>query len=139
MLSSRLGTPFLVFSLRILFSHSLISCYFTHFNSYRYPGERGGESIADVLFGDYHPSGRLPVTVYPSTYVNEILMTNMNMSATVEPSSPGRSYRFYTLTAKNKVQRISKDREVGGEKGSVPFEEEEKGAEERGNSPKSFL
>jgi beta-glucosidase len=35
-----------------------------------YPGQASGTAIADILFGDYNPAGRLPVTFYKS--VNDL-------------------------------------------------------------------
>ncbi|CAF3398343.1 unnamed protein product [Rotaria socialis] len=59
-----------------------------------YPGQSGGLAIATVIFGQYNPAGRLPVTIYPASYVNEVSMFDMQM----RPSSTnlGRTYKFYT-------------------------------------------
>jgi beta-glucosidase len=51
-----------------------------------YPGQAAGLAIADVLFGNYNPAGRLPVTFYKST--KELPpFTNYNME--------GRTYRYF--------------------------------------------
>jgi hypothetical protein len=59
-----------------------------------YPGQAGGEAIVSVVFGQYNPGGRLPITFYPASYVDQVNMTDMSM----RPSSinPGRTYKFYT-------------------------------------------
>ncbi|XP_056159410.1 beta-xylosidase/alpha-L-arabinofuranosidase 2-like [Syzygium oleosum] len=61
-----------------------------------YPGEAGGAAMADVIFGDHNPSGRLPMTWYPQSYVDAVPMTNMNMRPNPATGYPGRTYRFYT-------------------------------------------
>ncbi|PCI06549.1 MAG: glucan 1,4-alpha-glucosidase [Flavobacteriaceae bacterium] len=54
-----------------------------------YPGQRGGDAIADVLFGDYNPAGRLPVTFYKNT-AELPDFSDYNMRA-----GKGFTYRFY--------------------------------------------
>jgi beta-glucosidase len=51
-----------------------------------YPGEAGGQAVAEVLFGDYNPSGRLPVTFYKN--INQLPdFEDYNMT--------GRTYRYF--------------------------------------------
>ncbi|GAA0172122.1 glucosidase [Lithospermum erythrorhizon] len=61
-----------------------------------FPGEKGGAALADVIFGYYNPSGRLPMTWYPQAYADKVAMTNMNMRPDPASGYPGRTYRFYT-------------------------------------------
>ncbi len=52
-----------------------------------YPGQQGGNAVADVLFGDYNPAGRLPVTYYAS--VDQLPpFENYDMTE--------RTYRYFT-------------------------------------------
>ncbi len=52
-----------------------------------YPGEAGGTAIADVLFGDCNPSGRLPVTFYRS---------DADLPAFDDYNMAGHTYRYFT-------------------------------------------
>ena len=52
-----------------------------------YPGQAGGIALADVLFGDYNPAGRLPVTFYKSA---------SQLPAFTDYNMKGRTYRFFT-------------------------------------------
>ncbi|XP_010527498.1 PREDICTED: probable beta-D-xylosidase 6 [Tarenaya hassleriana] len=60
-----------------------------------YPGETGGQALAEIIFGDHNPGGRLPITWYPESFT-EVPMTDMNMRADPPRGYPGRTYRFYT-------------------------------------------
>jgi beta-glucosidase len=51
-----------------------------------YPGQSGGRAIADVLFGDYNPAGRLPVTFYKS--IDQI-------PAFDDYDMTGKTYRYF--------------------------------------------
>ena len=57
------------------------------------PGVHGGTAIASTIFGENNPGGKLPVTMYHSSYVNESKFLSMDMN-----EGPGRSYKYFTGT-----------------------------------------
>lgn len=66
----------------ILHTDSLVEAF--------YPGFYGAQALADILFGDHNPGGKLPVTMYRSNYVDSVQMKSMSMT-----EYPGRSYKYY--------------------------------------------
>ena len=56
-----------------------------------YPGARGGKAIAQILFGEVSPSGKLPITFYRNSALDE-------MPPFDDYSMMNRTYRYYTGT-----------------------------------------
>lgn len=92
-----------------------------------YGGERGAEAIAAVLFGDYNPSGKLPVTMYPPEYMFQNPLTQMSVTA-----PPGRTHLYYTgkpefafgtglSYSQWAIEVESADREIGASQGTTSF------------------
>ncbi len=52
-----------------------------------YPGQGGAKALADVIFGDYNPGGKLPVTFYRS---------NNDLPDFLDYSMKNRTYRYFT-------------------------------------------
>ena len=52
-----------------------------------YPGQEGGTAVADVLFGNVNPGGKLPVTFYKN---------DSQLPSYEDYSMKGRTYRYFT-------------------------------------------
>ncbi|KAI0173592.1 glycoside hydrolase family 3 protein [Hypoxylon sp. FL1284] len=58
-----------------------------------FPGQDGGTAVFDILTGKTAPAGRLPTTLYPAEYAEQVPMTDMTLRPS--ESNPGRTYKWY--------------------------------------------
>ncbi len=59
-----------------------------------YDGQSAGTALVNVMFGQYNPSGRLPITYYPASYADQVPESDIQMRPS--PTNPCRTYKFYT-------------------------------------------
>ncbi|GET24034.1 xylan 1,4-beta-xylosidase [Prolixibacter sp. NT017] len=85
-----------------------------------YGGESGGQAVADVLFGDYNPSGKLPITFYKSSdQLKDFEDYSMQgrtyryMNDALFPFGYGLSYTTFDIgTAKLDKTKINRDESI---------------------------
>ncbi|MCR5798695.1 MAG: glycoside hydrolase family 3 C-terminal domain-containing protein [Lachnospiraceae bacterium] len=101
-----------------------------------YPGAQGGKTVADILFGEISPSGKLPLTFYKNEDLEK-------MPSFEDYNMKGRTYRYfkgtplypfgYGLTyADNVVESVSADKtysEMASKAGSIDFSDARKAYE----------
>lgn len=106
-------------------SSEFIAEHFPAIIEYWYPGVTGGEALADVLFGDYSPAGRMPVTtarnagqipIYSGQRIGNSYYSEMSISkyceGTMEPLfyfGQGQGYASFEYTNLQVTPVVSPD------------------------------
>ena len=55
-----------------------------------YPGQLGAQALAEGIFGEMNSWGRLPFTIFPRNYTDQMAMVEHDLRV-----APGRTYRYY--------------------------------------------
>ena len=87
-----------------------------------YPGMEGGSALADILWGDYNPAGRLPISVPRSVGQIPVYYSQPSTGDYVEESAKplfpfgyGLSYtqfEYSDLNVETSIHRVSKGRDI---------------------------
>jgi beta-D-xylosidase 4 len=60
-----------------------------------YPGMMGGKALAQIMYGDVQPSGKLPYSMYSQETLSTVNPMRIDMRPDPADGYPGRTYRFY--------------------------------------------